>query len=531
MEATTTVETQSKLDIIKSWIFTGDHKKIGIMYIIYSLLMGIVGGFLAGVIRTQLLTPEGGVVSQEFYNSATTIHATIMIFFVVIPAISGFGNYLVPILIGARDMAFPRINAFALWLAVPAAVIMLSSFFVEGGANGTGWTSYPPLSGSKFSGGPGVDMWIFGLHLIGLSSVLGAANFIVTIFNMRCKGMTLMKMPLFVWTWLVTASMILIATPVLSGALTMLLTDRIFGTGFLIPEKGGDPILYQHLFWFYSHPAVYIMVLPGFGAASHILAAFSRKKIFGKEGMVYAICAIGVIGYLVWAHHMFTSGMPAWLQVLFSALSMLIAVPTGVKIFSWIATIWGGTIRFTVAMKMSLGFVAMFVIGGFGGIILANVPLDIQLHDSYFVVGHFHMVLSSASLLMLLASSYFWFPKMFGKKLSESIGNVVFWLFFIGAWMTFLTQHILGLQGMARRISNYAARPEFQDLNVIASIGYFMMALATLLFLYDFIRMAFSKQEPLSNDPWEINDIQETLEWETSSPVPEYNFEKIPEVK
>jgi len=529
---TTTIEKKSIGNTIYNWAFSVDHKKIGIMYFVFSAIMACIGGYLAGIIRTQLWSPAGDLVSQEMFNQATTIHATIMIFFVVIPAFNGFGNFFVPLLIGARDMAFPRINSFAFWLAVPAAVLMIASFFVEGGAQAAGWTAYPPLSGSKYSAGPGVDMWIFSLHTIGLSSILGAVNYIVTILNMRAKGMTLMKMPLYVWTWLVTASMILIATPVLSAALTMLLTDRMFGTGFLLTDKGGDPLLYQHLFWFYSHPAVYIMVLPGFGAASQILASFSKKKIFGYHGMVYAIAGIGVIGYLVWAHHMFTSGMPAWLQVAFSALSMCIAVPTGVKIFSWIATIWGGTIRFTVAMKMSLGFVGMFVIGGFGGVVLANVPMDIQLHDSYFVVGHFHQVLSSAALLMIFASTYYWAPKMFGKFMSEKIGNLVFWLFFIGSNTTFLSQHVLGLLGMPRRIANYVARPEFKDLNQLATIGYFLMAIAGILFLYDLISTWMRKQETeLSADPWEVNDIQETLEWTIPSPPPEYNFEKEPEIK
>lgn len=534
---TTTVEQQtdvkpSVIDVIKEWLFTGDHKKIGIMYLAFAMLMGIVGGSFAGVIRFELFTPESDLVEQQFFNSMTTMHATLMIFFVVIPAFSGFGNYFVPLLIGARDMAFPRLNAFAFWLAVPAAILMLGSFFVDGGANAGGWTAYPPLSGKNFANGPGVDMWIMGLHTIGLSSILGAVNFIVTILNMRCKGMTLMKMPLFVWTWLITASMILIATPVLSGALTMLLTDRLFGTGFLIPEQGGDPLLYQHLFWFYSHPAVYIMVLPGFGIASHILAAFSKKKVFGYHGMVYAIAGIGIIGYVVWAHHMFTSGMPAWLQLLFSSLSMLIAIPTGVKIFSWIATIWGGTIRFTTAMKLALGFVAMFVIGGFGGIVLANVPMDIQLHDSYFVVGHFHMVLSSASLMMIFAGMYYWFPKMFGRHLSENLGNFVFWVFFVGANMTFITQHILGVYGMPRRIANYAARPEFTEMNQIATIGYIMMAVASIVLLYDIISKWLKKRtEDLPDDAWGVNDVQQTLEWTIPGPPPEYNFEKEPSVR
>ncbi len=514
---------------IIDWLSTADHKKIGIMYLWFSLFMAVVGGAFAGMIRGQLAQPDSGLLTPEFYSQIVSMHGTLMIFFVVIPALTGFGNYFVPLLIGARDMAFPRLNAFSFWLAVPAAVLMFASFFMAGGATHAGWTAYPPLSLEAYSAGPGMDMWIMGVILIGLSSILGAVNFIVTITNMRAPGMSWMKMPLFVWAWLVNASMILIATPVLSAAVSMLLADRLFGTGFMTVGKGGDPLLYQHLFWFYSHPAVYIMILPGFGMISHVLASFSRKRIFGYKGMVIAIALIGIIGYSVWAHHMFVSGMPAWLQVTFSYLTMIIAVPTGIKIFSWIATVWGGTIRFTTSMKFGLGFIALFVIGGMSGILLANVPVDYQVHDSYFVVGHFHYVLVGGSLMALLAGTYFWFPKMSGRFLSEKLGTYIFWMTFVGMNLTFFPMHFMGIFGMARRIYTY--RPEFTGLNVVSSIGYIFLFIAGMLFVWDVMRKAlFKKDKPLGNDPWEINDIQKTLDWTVSSPPPEYNFKTIPEI-
>ena len=510
----------NKLD----WFVTGDHKKIGIMYLWFAIVMAVVGGGFAGVIRAQLTKPDSGLVTPEFYNQMVSMHATLMIFFVIIPAWTGLGNYFVPLLIGARDMAFPRLNAFAFWLAVPATALMFGSFFVVGGAIQTGWTAYPPLSLAAFSAGPGVDMWLMGIIFIGLSSILGAINFIVTVANLRAPGLRWFKMPLFVWAWFINATLILVATPVLSSALAMLLADRGFGTSFLTVAKGGDPLLYQHLFWFYSHPAVYIMVLPGFGVISHVLASFAEKRIFGYKGMVFAIMLIGIIGYMVWAHHMFVAGIPPSLQIFFSYMSMVIAVPTGIKIFSWLATIWGGSIRFTTPMKFGLGFIFLFVIGGMSGILLANVPVDYQVTDTYFVVAHFHYVLVGGSIMSMFAGMYYWFPKMSGRFLSEKLGTWVFWLFFVGMNVTFFPMHIMGIQGMARRVFTY--RPEFQSLNELSSAGYLLMLAAGLIFVFDVLRTAFFKKGTLPADPWQINHVQNTLDWKVSSPPPEYNFLK-----
>ena len=505
-----------------------DHKVIGMMYFVFAVFMAVVGGALAGVIRAQLAAANLELISPNFYNQVITMHGSIMIFFVIIPALAAFGNYLVPIMIGARDMAFPRLNAFSFWVLIPAAGIAAASFLVEGGAAAAGWTAYPPLSLKEYSGGPGVDMWVLAVHLAGLSSITGAINFIVTMMNMRAPGMNLMKMPLFCWTWLVNAWLILVGTPVLTGAVTMVLLDRAVGTNFFKPQMGGDPVLYQHLFWFYSHPAVYIMVLPAFGLISHILAAFSHKQIFGYTGMVWAVASIGFLGFLVWGHHMFTAGISPQLRLYFSFMTMVIAVPTGVKIWSWLATIWGGTIQFTTAMKFALAFVSLFVIGGISGVYLANVPFDVQVHDSYFVVAHFHYVLVGGTLMALFAGTYFYFPKATGRMLSEKLGNAVFWTFFIGMNVTFLPMHLVGLQGMARRIWTY--RPEYELINQIASIGYLGMAISGALFIYSMIE-AVRRPRHCDADPFKINDVQKSLVWDISSPPPAYNFAQTPKIK
>jgi cytochrome c oxidase subunit 1 len=531
---------------ILDWLTTVDHKKIGLMYFWYALIMGIVGGWLAGQVRWQLMTPEAvwenfnaarvsGTLDQLSYmfsenrdkfNQMTTMHASVMIFAVIIPAFAAFGNYVVPMMIGARDMAFPKLNAFAFWLLVPAGLLMLGSFWVDGQAAASGWTAYPPLS-LQDAGEPGQDMWILAVHMAGLSSILGAINFIVTITNMRAPGMTWMKLPLFAWATYITSVIQVIATPVLGAAVTMVLLDRNFGTGFLDTTRGGDPVLYQHIFWFYSHPAVYIMILPGFGAVSHILTAFSKKRVFGYPAMVVSIASIAVLGFMVWAHHMFSVGMPTWAQAFFMYASMAIGLPTGVKVFSWLATIWGGQIRFTTAMCYALGFISLFVLGGFGGLILAIVPVDIQLHDTYFVVGHFHYTLVGGSLMLILASTYFWWPKMTGRFLNETAGKIGFVFMFFGILIAFGTMHISGALGMARRIPIY--REEFLTLNHITTGGYLLTAIAAIIIFFS-ILLSYLKRPTAEGDAWGVNDLQQSFEWATTSPPPPYNFETVPPI-
>ncbi len=531
---------------ILDWLTTVDHKKIGLMYFWFALIMGLVGGGFAGAIRLQLMAPEA--VWENFnaariagsleanssffsdnriaFNRMTTMHASVMIFAVIIPAFAAFANYVVPLMLGARDMAFPKLNAFAFWLLIPAGLMMMASFFVEGGAAASGWTAYPPLS-LQSAGNPGQDMWVLAVHMAGLSSILGAINFIVTITNMRAPGMTWMKLPLFAWATYITSIIQLIATPVLGAAVTMILLDRNFGTGFLDATKGGDPLLYQHIFWFYSHPAVYIMILPGFGAVSHILTAFSAKRVFGYTAMVYSVASIAVLGFLVWAHHMFSVGMPTWAQAFFMYASMAIALPTGIKIFSWLATLWGGSIRFTTAMLYALGFIALFVLGGFGGLILALVPIDIQLHDSYFVVGHFHYTLVGGSLMLILGMTYYWWPKMTGRYLNEVAGKIGFVLMFFGIFIAFGTMHISGALGMARRIPIY--REEFLELNHITTGGYLLTAVAALIVFISIV-MSYFKRPTAKGDAWEVNEMQRSFEWATTSPPPVYNYENVPPI-
>jgi len=505
------------------WLTTTDHKKIGIMYLVTAFCLFLLAGLFALLVRAQLLSPDMKLLSPDQYNQMVTMHATGMIFMAIIPMLVGFANYAVPLLIGARDVAFPRINAISFWLLPFGAVMMLSSFLL-GGSAASGWTSYPPLSGGFFSPGVGVDLWILGLHLLGVSSIMGGLNFIVTILNMRAPGMTLHKMPIMCWAVLVTSWLQVIATPVLAGVITMLLFDRNFGTSFFRPEQGGDPLLWQHLFWFYSHPAVYIMILPAFGIISEILPVFAGKPLFGYLAIAYSSVAIGVLGFTVWAHHMFATGLPASIRSVFMFLTMLIAVPTGIKIFSWVATLWGGNIRFKTPGLFAIAFVAFFLIGGLDGIFLASIPTDVQLTHTYWVVAHIHYVLFAGSMIGIFAGLYYWFPKMSGRMLDERLGLVHFWLTVIAMNVTFFPMHILGIMGMPRRYFTYL--PQFTDLNRLESLASFVLGAAQLILVFNVIK-SLRSGEKAPDDPWDGN----TLEWTVSSPPPAHNFDTIPTIK
>jgi len=507
------------------WLTTTDHKKIGIMYLVTAFIFFITGGILALLMRINLAEPGRSPIDANTYNQLFTMHGTTMIFLWTIPVLSGFGNYFVPLHIGARDMAFPRINALSFWM-IPTAGLLMYSGLLVGGTAAAGWTGYTPLSNNVFSPGRGMDFWILGLHTLGLASILGAINFIVTILNLRAPGMSIHRMPLFVWSVLVTAFMIVFATPVLAGGLTMLLMDRQFGTSFFNPRGGGDPILWQHVFWFYSHPAVYIMILPAMGIISEVLPVFSRKPIFGYKAIAYSSVAIGVLGFMVWAHHMFAVGLSPLLMTFFMTATMTIAIPSGVKMFNWLATMWGGSISFKTPMLFALGFLSMFLIGGINGVFQASVPVDWQLHDTYWVVSHLHYVLFGGTVFGVFAGMYYWFPKITGRMLSEGLGKLHFWLMFIGFNLTFGPMMILGLKGMPRRIATYPTDMGWTSYNIAATIGAFVIATSILIFLINFFR-SIRNGPKAPADPWEGN----TLEWLTGSPPPEYNFEEIPVVR
>ncbi len=507
----------------RRWVFATNHKDIGTLYLLFSFTMLMIGGILALCIRAELFQPGLQFFNPELFNQFTTMHGLIMVFGAIMPAFVGFANWMIPLQIGASDMAFARMNNFSFWLMIPAAIMLVASFFMPGGAPAAGWTLYAPLT---LQMGPSMDAGIFAMHILGASSIMGSINIIVTILNMRAPGMTLMKMPMFAWTWLITAYLLIAVMPVLAGAITMTLTDRHFGTSFFSPAGGGDPVMYQHIFWFFGHPEVYIMILPAFGIISQIVPAFARKRLFGYASMVYATASIAILSFIVWAHHMFATGMPVTGQLFFMYATMLIAVPTGVKIFNWLATMWRGSMTFEVPMLWAVGFIFVFTMGGFTGLICAMAPIDIQIQDTYYVVAHFHYVLVAGSLYALFAGVYYWGPKWTGVMFSETRGKIHFWGSLISFNVTFFPMHFLGLAGMPRRYADYPL--QFADFNAIASVGAFVFGLMQVyFFLFVVIPMMRGKGEKAPQKPWEA---AEGLEWEVPSPAPFHTFEEPPKL-
>jgi cytochrome c oxidase subunit I len=509
---------------VTSWLTTVDHKRIGVLYLVTAFFFFLAAGVMALLMRVQLAQPDNHFLTRDGYNELFTIHGTTMIFLFVVPILAGFGNYLVPLMIGARDVAFPRLNAASYWLFVLGGLVVLFSFFAGGGAAKAGWTSYVPLSNETFSPGHGQDLWILGIHLTSLASLAGAINFVVTIHNMRAPGMTWMRIPLFVWTIEAYAVMLILALPAISAAATLLLLDRQAGTTFFAPDNGGA-LLWQHMFWFFGHPEVYIMVLPAMGILSEVIPVFSRKPIFGYKAVAFSTIGIAFASMLVWAHHMFTVGLPTWLQGWFLLTSLAVAVPTSIKIFNWLATLWRGHLIFKAPLLFSLGFIGLFTMGGLSGIVLAIFPIDYQAQDTYYVVAHLHYVLFGGSVFGIFAGLYYWFPKITGRMYNERLAQVHFWLLFVGFNATFLPQHMLGLMGMPRRVYTYQRHGLFEWYNLISTIGSFIMGVAILIFLVNAIR-SWRKGPRVGGDPW----VADTLEWYTTSPPPVHNFDRLPYV-
>jgi cytochrome c oxidase subunit 1 len=507
----------------RRWVFATNHKDIGTLYLLFAFAMLMVGGVLALLIRAELFQPGLQVVNPELFNQLTTMHGLIMVFGAIMPAFVGFANWMIPLQIGASDMAFARMNNFSFWLMIPAAAMLAGSFFMPGGAPAAGWTLYAPLT---LQMGPSMDAGIFAMHILGASSIMGSINIIVTILNMRAPGMTLMKMPMFVWTWLITAYLLIAVMPVLAGAITMTLTDRHFGTTFFNPAGGGDPVMYQHIFWFFGHPEVYIMILPAFGIVSHIVPAFARKRLFGYASMVYATASIAILSFVVWAHHMYATGMPVTGQLFFMYATMLISVPTGVKVFNWIATMWRGSMTFETPMLFAVGFIFVFTMGGFTGLICSMAPIDMQIQDTYYIVAHFHYVLVAGSLFAMFAGFYYWCPKWTGVMYNEGRGKLHFWWTLISFNVTFFPMHFLGLAGMPRRYADYPM--QFADFNMVASIGAFAFGFAQVYFFLFIVLPAMQgKGEKAAQRPWEA---AEGLEWEVPSPAPFHTFENPPKL-